>query len=77
MALHYQTLGLKTELQKEDTALQVSGCREYLGLLTESGAHGFLACQRCAVFQELYHQAKELQEEVSRLSSIREDEKHI
>lgn len=65
------------ELQKNDIVLQISHCRKRLGPLTESVARGFLAYWKYSGFQELCHQEKELWEEVSRLSSIREDEKEI
>ena len=63
------------ELQ-EDAALHVLGCRECLGPLVEAGAagDGLLACRRCVLIEDLCHQVKELQEEVSRLCSIRDDE---
>lgn len=50
------------ELQKEDAALQVSGCRECLGPLAEVGAAGggLLARRRCAIVENLCHQLKEL-----------------
>lgn len=67
------------ELQKEDAALQVWGCRECLWPLAKSGAAGvsFLGHRRCAVIKDLCHQVKELQEEVSSLHSIRDNEKEI
>lgn len=54
------------ELQKEDTALQVSGP----GAI--AGACGLLACRRFAVVQELSHKVKKLWEEVT-LHSIKKD----
>lgn len=67
------------ELQKEDTALQVQGCRECLWPLAKAGASrdGFLARGRCAVIKDLCHHIKELQQEVSSLHSIRDNEKEI
>ena len=67
------------ELQKENAALQVRGCRECLWPLAKAGAagDGFRAHRRCAVIKDLCHQVKELQEEVSSLHSIRDNEKEI
>ena len=44
--------GTQTELQKEDAALQASGCRECPRLLAEAGTCGLLACRRYAVIEE-------------------------
>lgn len=38
---------------------------------------GFTACSSCAVVKKLCHQMKDLQEEVSRLSSIRDERKAV
>lgn len=65
----------QTELQMVDTALQVTGCGECLEPLPEAMRDGRLSCRRCAVLQELCHQVEELWQEVSRLCSIREDER--
>lgn len=60
-------------------ALQVWGCRECLWSLAKAGAAGddFPARRRYAVIKDLCHQVKELQEEVSSLHSIRDNEKEI
>ena len=66
---------MQTELWIADAALQVLGCSEYLGLLSNAQRDGLLSCGMCATLEELCCQVEELQEEVSRLCSIREDEK--
>lgn len=45
--------------------------------LPEAAADGLLACRSCALVEELCPQVKEPWEEVSRLHSIRDDEKGI
>lgn len=51
-----------------DASLKVTGCRVF------ARRDGLLSC-RSAVLEELCHQAQELWKEVSKLRSIREDEK--
>ena len=63
------------ELEKEDTPLQVSSCRECLGPIT--GACSLLACRRRAVVHQLCYKVKELWEKVTVLYSIRKDEKEM
>lgn len=60
-------------VQKEDAALHISSCRECLVPLPQAGAadDGVLTCRRCVLVEDLCHQIKELQEEVSGLCSIR------
>ncbi|KAK4826426.1 hypothetical protein QYF61_008959 [Mycteria americana] len=65
-----------TELQMVDAALQVPGCTGCLGPASDPGEIT-VSCRRCAVLENLCHQGEELQEEVSRLRSIREDEREI
>lgn len=48
-----------------------------MGQLTEVRPDGFTACSSCAVVKKLCHQTKELQEEVTRLSSIRDERKKV
>ncbi|XP_068782230.1 uncharacterized protein [Struthio camelus] len=76
-ALAVSEASTQTDPQTADAALQVSGCRQCLGPLREAWADSQLSCVRCAVVDQLRHQIKELQEEVSRLRSIREDEREI
>jgi len=66
---------MRTELWVGGATLQVLGCRECLGLLSSAQRDGLLSHRMCAVLEELCCQVEELQEEVSRLYSIREDEK--
>lgn len=65
----------QTQLQMIDAAPHVSGCRDRLGPLLEARRDGPLSCRWCAGFGELCCQVEELKEEVSRLCSIREDER--
>lgn len=61
---------------REDAVLQVSGCREFLGLLAGAREDGLLVC-RCVLVKDPRHQVKELQQEFSRPCSIRDDEKEV
>lgn len=67
----------QTELPMVDAALQVPGCREFLGALSGARRDGSLSCSSCAVLEELCLQVDELREEVIRPRSIREDEREI
>lgn len=60
-----------------DAASQVPDCRECLGPASEARRDAPLSCRRCAVLEDLCCQVKELQEEVSRLCSTREDEREV
>lgn len=63
----------QTEGSGKHTDIQVLGCRVCPSLLSvsNSSSSGY-ACGRCAQVEELFSQVAELQEEVSRLRSIRE-----
>ena len=65
----------QTEGLGKHAAIQVLGCRVCPSLLSvsDSSSEGY-ACGRCAQIEELLNQVAELQEEVSRLRSIRESE---
>lgn len=69
---------LESQLQREDKALQISGCREYPVPLSKAGAgeNSVLACRRCAV-DEIFCQDKELWEQEGKLHSIRERKKDV
>lgn len=67
---------IQMELQKKAAALQVSGCREFLGLLAGAREDGLLV-HRCVLVKDPRHQVKELKQEFSRLCSIRDDEKEV
>lgn len=61
----------------EDDTSWVSGCRECLGPLYGTGGSGGISCERCTLVEMLSHQVKEMQEEVSRLQIIGEDNEEI
>ncbi|KAK4817110.1 hypothetical protein QYF61_027973 [Mycteria americana] len=68
----------KTELRMVDAALQAPGCREHLGPLSDARRHGPLSFSGGAPsLEELCRQVEELQEEVSRLRSIREGKREM
>lgn len=64
----------QAELQPEDAALQVPGCRECLGPLSEVRRDGPPLCRRCAILQELCCQVKSLWEQVNVSCCIKEYE---
>lgn len=70
---------LKSQLQWEDKALEISGCRQYPVSLSKAGAgeNSVLACRRCAVDEEIFRQYEELWEQEGKLHSIREHKKDV
>jgi len=64
--------GSQTELQWEPTAAQVPGRRVCLILALVWDSSSEHSCGRCTQVEQFLHLVTELQEEVSRLKSIRE-----
>lgn len=69
----------QTEFQGEDTALHLWVCKKCLGPLADVWTERdcVLVCRKFALVRDLCHQAKELQEDVSRLHNISSDWKDI
>ncbi|KAK4827179.1 hypothetical protein QYF61_015141 [Mycteria americana] len=64
-------------VEKVETGLHVSGCRECLGLSLFTHGSRADSCVRCDQVDDLLCMVAELREEVERLRSIREAEKEI
>ena len=67
----------QAELRWEHAAAQVPGCRVCPALTPVPGGSSEHTCERCAEVEELLRVVTELQEEASRLRSIRECETEI
>ena len=67
-------LTTQTEGLPRNVAVQVSGCRECLGLLLPGEGGRGSTCVRCEQVDELLSLVVELKEEVERLRTIRERE---
>ena len=62
----------QTEARPKHAAVQVSGCRECLGLLLPGEGSGNSTCVRCEQAEDLLSMVAELKEEAERSRTIRE-----